>query len=65
MANQNQNKNQNRNQTRRRKTSRKKGGNFFTDLAVPAVLLYANNTFGKRHMASKSSSRRYRRSHRK
>jgi len=37
----------------------KKGGNLLQQLAVPAVLLYANNTFGRR--GSKSSGRKTRR----
>ena len=35
------------------------GGNVLTDLAVPAVLLYANNTIGRRGVSrSRRSSRR-------
>lgn len=43
------------------------GGSVLNDLAVPAVLLYANNTFGKRRTSGKrrrnyrNKSRRYRR----
>lgn len=45
------------------------GGSVLNDLAVPAVLLYANNTFGKRRTSrtsgkrrrNKNKSRRYRR----
>ena len=44
------------------------GGNVLNELAVPAVLLYANNTFGKKRGVSgkkrrsfKNKSRRYRR----
>jgi hypothetical protein len=35
------------------------GGNVLNDLAVPAVLLYANNTFGKKKFSGKRS-RKYR-----
>jgi hypothetical protein len=41
----------------------KKGGNLLGQIAVPAVLLYANQAFGKRRSTmSKRSSRRSRRS---
>ena len=39
-----------------------KGGNVLNNLAVPAVLLYANNTFGKKRSSGKSTkNRRFRR----
>jgi len=34
------------------------GGSVLNDLAVPAVLLYANNTFGKRRTSRTSGKRR-------
>lgn len=39
---------------------RKKGGSMFADLAVPAVLLYANNTVRKsmKHRSNKRVTRR-------
>lgn len=40
-----------------------KGGNMLNNLAVPAVLLYANNTFGKRKTGKKS--RKFRRNGKK
>jgi hypothetical protein len=43
----------------------KKGGNVLTTLAVPALYLYANNTFGKRKPSSSGrKTRRFRRSRR-
>jgi hypothetical protein len=41
----------------------KKGGNLLSTLAVPAVYLYANNTFGKRRSSGRKT-RRFRRSRR-
>ena len=38
----------------------KKGGNLLQQLAVPAVLLYANNTFGKRGKSYGRKTRRFR-----
>lgn len=43
---------------------RKKGGNLLQQLAVPAVLLYANNTFGRRGKSSGKRTRRFRGSRR-
>lgn len=42
----------------------KKGGNLLQQLAVPAVLLYANNTFGRRGKSSGKRTRRFRGSRR-
>ena len=44
---------------RHRKPS-KKGGNLLQQLAVPAVLLYANNTFGRRGKSYARKTRRFR-----
>ena len=41
-----------------------KGGNLLNNIAVPAVLLYANNTFGKKK-SSYTKHRRFRRNHRR
>jgi hypothetical protein len=41
----------------------RKGGNLLSTLAVPAVYLYANNTFGKRRSSGRKT-RRFRRSRR-
>lgn len=38
----------------------KKGGNLLQQLAVPAVLLYANNTFGRRGKSYARKTRRFR-----
>ena len=43
---------------------KKKGGNLLQQLAVPAVLLYANNTFGRRGKSSGRKTRRFRGSRR-
>lgn len=42
----------------------KKGGNLLQQLAVPAVLLYANNTFGRRGKSYSRKTRRFRGSRR-
>lgn len=41
-----------------------KGGNLLNNIAVPAVLLYANNTFGKKK-SSYTKNKRFRRNRRK
>ena len=42
---------------RKRKGKGKRGGNLLNQLAVPAVLLYANNTFGRRRSAARKTRR--------
>jgi hypothetical protein len=42
---------------KRRGRKGKKGGNLLNQLAVPAVLLYANNTFGRRRSAARKTRR--------
>lgn len=43
-----------------KKTHTRKGGNVLSELAVPAVLLIANQKFGKRTTHKKRFSRKYR-----
>lgn len=47
-----------------KKKPSKRGGNLLQQLAVPAVLLYANNTFGRRGKSSGRKTRRFRGSRR-
>ena len=44
-----------------KKSKGKKGGNVLAQLAVPALYVYANNTFGKRRSSGRKT-RRFRRS---
>jgi hypothetical protein len=41
-----------------------KGGNILSDMALPASLMYANHTFGKRRSTKKHVSRKNRKSRR-
>ena len=41
------------------------GGSVLNELAVPAVLLYANNTFGKRKTGKKYRGKKFRKSGKK
>ena len=43
---------------RRRRGLKSKGGVIFSDVIVPAGLLYANNTFGRRSLGRRSKSQR-------
>lgn len=42
---------------RRRRGFKSKGGVIFSDVIVPAGLLYANNTFGRRSLGRRTKSR--------
>lgn len=49
----------------KKRKGKRKGGNLLSTLAVPAMYLYANNTFGKRRSSSSGrKTRRFRRSRR-
>jgi len=44
--------------SRGRRSRRRRGGNVLSDLALPATLMYANHTYGKRKNLNMTSSNR-------
>lgn len=50
----------------RKKTHKRRGGSFLTEVSVPAFLLYANNTLGKKKSyTSKGMRKKFRKTSKK